>query len=302
MIAPPEPVVAMRAWEWRATGTTWRLHHTGGLDAVTAGFVAEEVERDEGRWSRFRPTSDVSRISRSAGSAVAVDLETLDLVEEAVRWSRATGGVFQPLVGAALEAWGYGCSLDDGMPGVAVSPEPAAVAGTIAVDREAGTVAIPAGTRLDLGGIGKGFIARRIAAFLASACADPAVIVDAGGDLVAVTGEHVVAVEDPADPAGDPIEHVRARAGQAVATSGHGRRRWRNADGVEAHHLIDPATGRPGPRAHVTVLAADAVEADVVATVVALRPRLALALAPACAIDIDGVRTVTPAWREAVTG
>jgi thiamine biosynthesis lipoprotein len=302
MIAPLEPVVAMRAWEWRATGTTWRLHHTGGVDAVTAGFVAEEVERDEGRWSRFRPTSDVSRISRSAGSAVAVDAETLDLLEEAVMWVQRTGGVFQPLVGGALEAWGYERSREESRPGVAVSPDGAAVGGEITIDRAAGTASVPAGTRLDLGGIGKGFMARRIAAFLGAACADPAMIVDAGGDLVAVTGEHLVAVENPAEPDGDPFERVRVRAGQAVATSGHGRRRWRNADGVEAHHLIDPATGRPGPRAHVTVLAADAVEADVVATVVALRPPLALAFAPACAIDIDGVRTVTPAWREAVTG
>jgi thiamine biosynthesis lipoprotein len=300
MIAAPGAVVAMRAWEWPATGSIWRLHHSGGVDAVTAGFVAEEVECDEARWSRFRPGSDVSRINAAGGAPVAADSETLDLLEEAALWTAATGGVFQPLVGGALEAWGYRRSLGEAPAGAAVTPGSHVDAGEIVIDRDAGTVAIPAGARLDLGGIAKGFMARRVARFLAGACVDPAVILDAGGDLVAVRGDHAVAVEDPADPRADPLERVLVRAGQAVATSGYGRRRWRNDDGVEAHHLIDPATGRPGPRAHVSVIAADVVEADVVATTVALRPGLASRLAPVCAIDVDGVRTTSPAWCEAV--
>ena len=61
-------------------------------------------------------------------------------------------------------------------------------------------------------------------------------------------------------------------AGQGVATSGYGRRHWRNGDGRLAHHLIDPATGAPGRLAHATVVSDDPVAADVLAKVLALRP------------------------------
>jgi thiamine biosynthesis lipoprotein len=49
-----------------------------------------------------------------------------------------------------------------------------------------------------------------------------------------------------------------------VATSARWRRQWRAPDGTIAHHLIDPATGRPADRglAQVSVLAADAVTAE----------------------------------------
>ena len=45
-----------------------------------------------------------------------------------------------------------------------------------------------------------------------------------------------------------------------------------NGDGRFSHHLIDPATGAPGPLAHATVVANDAAAADVNAKVLALRP------------------------------
>ena len=48
------------AFAWRAMGTTWRIFHAGGLVAEVAGQVAAAVEEDEQRWSRFRPTSEVS--------------------------------------------------------------------------------------------------------------------------------------------------------------------------------------------------------------------------------------------------
>jgi thiamine biosynthesis lipoprotein len=69
------------AWEWRATGTTWRIHHTGGVEVALAATIAQAVERDEARWSRFRPDSEVARINASAGRAVQVSPATLDLVD-----------------------------------------------------------------------------------------------------------------------------------------------------------------------------------------------------------------------------
>jgi thiamine biosynthesis lipoprotein len=130
------------------------------------------------------------------------------------------------------------------------------------------------------------------------------VIVDAGGDLVAARGDHVVTVEDPewqwAPGAPLVLAHVDVRCGQGIATSGFGRRRWRNGDGRRAHHLIDPATGEPGPLAHATVVADDPVAADVLAKALALRPDRVEAMREAALVVVDGRVRTTPAW-DAVT-
>ena len=78
--------------------------------------------------------------------------------------------------------------------------------------------------------------------------------------------ERAVAVDAPGEPLTLGLD-----AG-AIATSGSDRRRWRRA-GREAHHLIDPATGRPsaGDLRTVTVVAAEAAEAEVLATDLFLR-------------------------------
>jgi thiamine biosynthesis lipoprotein len=286
------------AWEWRATGTTWRIHHTGGVDSGLAATIAQAVERDEARWSRFRPDSEVARLNASAGRPVPVSPATLDLVEACVHWIRSTGGVFQPLVGGALVAWGYRRSLADRRAYAGSSPDPRRLDGRPQVDRVRGTVQIPAGTRLDLGGIAKSWMACRAAALVRGRCDDPAILVDAGGDLVAARGLHLVAVEDPRDRHAPPIAWVRVDEGQGIATSGFGRRRWRNGDGRPAHHLIDPETGAPGPRTHATVISDDPVGADVLAKLLTLRPGRIAALDEAAMVMSDGVVRTTARWTE----
>jgi thiamine biosynthesis lipoprotein len=286
------------AWEWRATGTTWRIHHTGGVDSGLAATIAQAVERDEARWSRFRPSSEVARMNASAGRPVPVSPATLDLVEACVHWIRSTGGVFQPLVGGALVAWGYRRSLADRRAYAESSPDPRRLEGRPQVDRSRGTVQIPAGTRLDLGGIAKSWMACRVAALVCGRCDDPSILVDAGGDLVAARGRHLVAVEDPRDHDAPPIARVWAGEGQGIATSGYGRRRWQNGDGRPAHHLIDPETGAPGPRTHATVVSDDPVAADVMAKLLTLRPGRIAALDEAAMVMSDGVLRTTAAWTE----
>jgi thiamine biosynthesis lipoprotein len=71
----------------------------------------------------------------------------------------------------------------------------------------------------------------------------------------------------------------------AAATSGIGRRSWLRVDGRPAHHLLDPATGRPAFTGvvQVTALAPSGVEAEI-------RSKAALLSGPSRAADwlIDG--------------
>lgn len=293
------------AWRWPATGSTWHVHHSGGVDAAAAQAAAGLVERDEARWSRFRRTSDVSRINRSAGRAVQVDHETLRLLAACRLWVERTGGVFQPLVGTVLESWGYRASMLEQPAGAVSSPSDHPVTGEIELDLAAGTARVPADAHLDLGGIAKGWMAQRLADMLAARCDDDAILVDAGGDLAAARGDHIVAVERPGVtvpnrpglPAGESVVRVTIGAGEGIATSGWGRRSWVNGDGREAHHLIDPMAGHPGPHTQATVIADDVVTADVLAKTLALQPRLIGVAAETAMITAGAALTYTTrAW------
>jgi FAD:protein FMN transferase len=284
------------AWEWRAMGTTWRIYHRGGIDGEVAGIVQGLVEGDEARWSRFRADSELSRINAAGGRETGVSEETFVLLEAADRWVAETGGVFQPLIGRDLESWGYARSLGAARPHAAVSPSGAAPAdrGRIALDRRRGTVSIPKESLLDLGGIAKSWSGRRAGRAAALLSDELCLLVDAGGDLFAVRGEHVVLAD-----AHGPGVAVRLSGGQGAATSGFGKRQWRNGDGVGAHHLIDPFTGRPCGRRHVTVVADDPVAADVLATAIAVHPGIGERRAEAWRVS-EGPRSWSnAAWEEA---
>ena len=289
-------------WEWPATGSTWRIFHSGAVTFDLARAAAEAVDRDERRWSRFLPDSEVTRINGAAGHPVPVSRETLELLEACTLWADRTGGVFQPLVGGAMVAWGYRRGFRVQSPFAPASPARRPLDGRMVIDRRRGTVRITAGSRLDLGGIGKSWIAVRIAKLLFQRSDDPQLLVDAGGDLVAVRGDHIVDVEAP-DIAGEcpsPAAHIHLREGHGVATSGYGRRQWTNGDGRVAHHLLDPATGTPGPLSHATVVSADPVAADVLAKVLALRPERIHTFPEPAIVTVDGGQQVSRRWQEVV--
>jgi thiamine biosynthesis lipoprotein len=250
---------------WDAMGTTCRAWIVSP-DPEPIAMAVEEVVADlEARWSRFLPSSDVSRLNHGADGPVRVTPLTLDLVELAVRWWQATGGSFDPTVLPALEALGYDRDRATGhgsiRPG---APAPGCAA--IEIDRSAGTVRLPAGVRIDLGGIGKGHAVDLLAARLHEV---PGGLVDLGGDL-RVWGT------PPADGTGWPIAVEDLRDGStlavlgltegAVATSSVLRRTW--VDGSRtAHHLVDPGSGAPvsGDLVTVTVVAGLASAAEVLA-------------------------------------
>jgi thiamine biosynthesis lipoprotein len=267
-------------------GTAWRIHHSGGVTGEDAQAVADLVGADERRWSRFTSQSDVARINGGAGRPVEVAEETMELVATALAWSRRTDGVFAPLVGARLAGWGYHRRLGDAtsQPGPGAVPDSSG----IELDVERRTVQIPAGTLLDLGGIGKSWSGVRAGALLAERVADRRLIIDAGGDLAIVRGTHTIATV--AGP-------IRAEAGEGVATSSSERRSWDIPAGGRAHHLIDPATGDPGALGTAVVAGTDPVAADVLASCLVMRPALLETIAAAAARrDVDGVTRTNDAW------
>ena len=118
------------------------------------------------------------------------------------------------------------------------------------------------GVRLDPGGIAKGMAADLAAAALP---AGVRYAISCGGDVAVGGGEPwEVAVRSARSEA--EVHRLRLRAG-GVATSGIAARLWRRPDGSFAHHVLDPATGRPAWTGLVaaTAVAGSALEAEVLA-------------------------------------
>lgn len=270
---------------WRAMGTTARAWFAGPEGPTAVDAARARVAALESRWSRFRPSSDISLLNAAGGRPVRVAPETIDLLELAVAWWDATGGLFDPSVLHALEAAGYDRDLALGH-GPIRTGRPSPGLGDLVLDRTAGTAALPPGVGVDLGGIGKGRAVDLVAAQLRHA---PGGLIDLGGDL-RVWGtppEGVgwpIAVDDPRD--GARLALLGLHEG-AVTTSSTHRRRW--SDGRQrAHHLIDPRTGRPcaGEVVAVTVVAAAAAPAEVLAKAALLTGTVAAA---ATLLDEHGV-------------
>lgn len=256
-----------------AMGTTIELHLDAPDEPATEAALdgaAAVFARIEGTCSRFDESSELSRLNRSGSARVSPLLA--DVLQRALAGRERTHGLFDPTVHDAVVAAGYDRTFDE----ITTAEErPAVVAGG-RVALEGDRVVLAAGTRLDLGGIAKGYAADRACGVLAAV--GPC-LVDAGGDI-AVRGTWPVAVAD-----GPTLELTDA----AVATTGRDRRRWRRGGSI-AHHVIHPATGAPAstPTLRATVVAPTAAEAEVLAKAAFLGGQVA---APTVLVMEDG-RTV----------
>lgn len=241
---------------FRAMGTDVELlvDAEGEVGPAFASAQAE-FERLEGLLSRFREDSQLSVLNREGSLQAGSDL--VRVTQLALEARERTGGRFDPTVLDAVAAAGYDRSFEEISDAVAPIRPSASCGGGVRLDPGTGRIELDPGVRLDFGGIGKGYAVDRACALLAES--GPC-LVNAGGDLAACGRSWPVGVETAQATMTLELD------GGALATSGVDRRRWRTAAG-EAHHLIDPANGRPAESdvLRVTVVAPTAVEAEVLA-------------------------------------
>ena len=213
--------------------------------AIERLFVALELSL-----SRFHSDSELERLNRSSADVVIVSPMLATALDDALRASAATNGVFDPTISDALVAAGY----DRTFTSLGPTPRrPRVPAGRWREITLAGTIVRrTAGLRIDLNGVVKGRAVDDALALI-----EGNGFVSAGGDL-ATRGQLVVAL--PGDGT------VTLESG-ALATSGITSRSWTSTDGERQHHLIDAATGAPAAARweSVTVCAATCLAADVAA-------------------------------------
>ena len=263
---------------FRCMGTAMRLVVDGAHAAGAAENAQAWLEAADRRLSRFRPDSELSALNADLRSEVLVSVVLRAAIGAGLWAARTTNGLVDPTLLPALRSAGYtrslvGCahaSLRDALAAAPrrapATPHPARIWRRVVLPDHAARVRRPPGIELDTGGTGKGLAADAVAHRFAG-CERFAI--DCGGDLRvggpgAPSEPFEIEVEHPLT--GEPVEVLRVTGG-GVATSGIGARLWRCADGSYAHHLLDPATGRPAWTGllSVTALSDSALEAETLA-------------------------------------
>ncbi len=255
--------------------------------------LAADLERV---MTRFEPASALTRINRGAGRFVTVPVELARLLALSRRLARLTGGAFDPTCAPLVDLWRAPTRRRAPPSREAVASARERVGWQALQVRGRRVRLAEAGMALDLGGIGKGWAADRIARALRRAEGLSALVNFGESSLVAVgrsrgQGGWPVLLRHPLGG----VAGAFTLAAGACSTSASLGRAWRVGRRV-AGHVIDPRSGRPlAVPAQVTVLARSAAVAEAASTALLVLGRSALRRVArrlrveACWIDGDGM-------------
>jgi thiamine biosynthesis lipoprotein len=250
-------------------GNTARVTIVDG-DETLLNHATQRLLQLEQSWSRFIPTSDISRLNVSYGSPVIVQPDTVRLVRHMVGGWTFTNGLFDPSMLGELVESGYAKSFtSSAMTILPTGVEWSKDLSNVVINGD--KVTIPYGMVLDPGGIGKGLAADIVASELVDLGASGA-LVSVGGDIRCVgrgdlDGRWIIDIESPFDR--QSMCSIQISEG-AVATSSLNAKLFASSDGSGnlRTHILDPRLRRTiDTKSHnilqATVIAAECVWAEV---------------------------------------
>ena len=279
ILTPPESARristgSLHKLAFSALGTTCEVQYTtdgnnqpqSEFELATVSWVSEF----EAKYSRFRPSSLVSRINAAAGHAwVEVDEDMEQLLKLCDSLYAMTRGVLDPTALPLIRLWDWKAE-QPAIPNSTQIEAARRLTGWTKVQRTPGKVFLPEpGMALDFGGFGKEY-AVDIIAQTAVNYGLSNVLVDFGHDLRtlgAPPGRPAwhVGLEDPKNPG--KIAGSIAVTDKGVASSGDYVRCFK-IDGRRFGHIIDPRTGWPVSNGctQATVIAGSCLLAGVLST------------------------------------
>ena len=246
-----------------------------------------EVAEIDRLMSLYRSDSELVALNTRAGEgAVDISPRMLEVLRASDHYARLSKGAFDVTVQPLVDLWGFYHVERAAVP---QQSEIDAVLRTVGNDRmlldaRKGMLELKAATRVDLGGIAKGYAVDRALAVL-RARGVAAALVNLGGNI-GVMGHApggrpwVVGIQHPRE--NRLIGQIRFWRG-AVATSGD-YDRYFEADGKRYRHILDPRTGWPVEGIYaLTVIAPNATAADALSTAAfVLGPQRGMELLDTC--------------------
>lgn len=228
--------------------------------------------------SLYNPASELSRLNETAASApFACSPEMWELLTRSKKAWEETGGYFDITVKPLMDLWGFYQNHRDMPPSDAEIKKTLKMVGfdKVILNEQQRTVLLTVpGMALDMGGIAKGYAADRAAEAIKAAGISSGVI-DIGGNLRMLAAPppgrkfYRVAIRDPHDRKNVLDKPLSVPPGHAVSSSGD-YERFVTINGQRYGHIISPKTGRPATVCAVSVISANAMDADIFSTACAI--------------------------------
>ncbi len=294
-IARPQPrpaVLRVMRLGGKTMGTSWSVTLACAAPGVLTPLrraIEATLDSIIAQMSPWQPDSAICAFNAAApGSWHTLPDEFAGVLDAALAVAEASGGAYDPTIGALVDLWGFGPQgrKQEAPPDSSIAAA-LTQAGWQHLQRDGRTrFRQPGGVQLDLSSIAKGFAVDRIAACLDRHGIEN-YLAEIGGELI---GRGVkpdgtpwwVALEQPGHDDAE-ADTIVALHGLAIATSGD-QQRFIERGGARLPHVLDPRNGRPvqNGTASVTVLHRQCMLADAWATaLMVLAPHEAVALATA---------------------
>ncbi|MFH1287285.1 MAG: FAD:protein FMN transferase [bacterium] len=237
-------------------------------EAIKKAFY--EIERINHVFSHYREDSFISKINKNSGNWVDVSEEVINLIGQAIKFSVLTDGAFDITIGPVVNLWGFGAAKKHYIPSDKEISDNLFLVDykNVEIDREKNKIRIKNGTRIDMGGIAKGYAVDCVVKIFKEIGIKNALI-NAGGNIF------VMGKRKRAKPFKIGIQHPREEKeiiaalkifDAATATSGD-YEKYFVENGKRYHHIFNPKTGRPANLCQsVTIIAKDAVISDILST------------------------------------
>jgi thiamine biosynthesis lipoprotein len=223
-------------FSFEAIGTHWQIDIDQAISPKSLSQLRNKIdariEQFDQRYSRFRPDSWVTQISKQKG-AYTVPNDAEPLLSLYHKLYTLTDGLVTPLIGQMLVDAGYDESYSLTQKKELVSP----LSWDEVITYNHPTLTLHQPALLDFGALGKGYLIDLVAGILEQE-GITAYCVDGGGDIKhgsKYLHKLEVGLENP-----DNLEQVIGIAtlrGESICASAGNRRKWRNF-----HHIMNPLT------------------------------------------------------------
>jgi len=227
----------------------------------------EALKKVDALMSTYKEDSEISILNREGKAQVSE--ETLEVIEDAIKFSNLTDGAFDITCRPLINLWKK-AKKEEKVPTEEEIEEAISLVGYQRIILEGNQIRLEKkGMQIDLGGIAKGYAVDKAIEALKKNGIKRA-LVNAGGDLYALGTDRQgekwqIGVQDPREE--DKIIDIIKVKDRAVATSGD-YRRYFTLEGKRFSHIVNPKTGltvQDVPMS-VTIIGPDATTTDALST------------------------------------
>lgn len=199
--------------------------------------LVEDLDR---KWNRFSPGSEISLLNNSR-QKVKLSPDTVLVLQKALSLQQKTGGYFNPFLGSLMDAWHF----SSGQPSL---PEEETLRKlvldvqntSLLINLETNEAQLLGTAKIDLGGIGKGYLVDKISSFFRESGVS-VFLINAGGSVLVEGKEFKIGIKNPRGEG--IIGSVKLKEG-VVDTSGD-YFRFFISNGERYFHILNPFTGFP---------------------------------------------------------